>query len=143
MLKSIQKWLHSNFLEMYGFSWLYWDFFYMLQYFWQHTVDIQIWTHERCLLNHVPQTKAKRKKKCQRWIRACGRELFTVEKVTRWTYICSKNLVGGHGPTDQHPGPIPATYTPFQVWENIVVIRLHEKVPISISRKYIVFLLTK
>ena len=64
----------------------------------------------------IPFPKPKRiLEKCQRWIRACGRELFTVEKVTRWTYICSKNLVGGKGPTDQHPDPIPATYTPLQV----------------------------
>ena len=92
----------------------------------------------------IPFPKPKRNlEKCQRWIRACGRELFTVEKVTRWTYICSKHFVGGQGPTDLHPDPIPATYTPFQVWQNIVVIRLHEKVPISISKKYIVFFITK
>ena len=27
MLKSIQKWLHNNFLKKYGFGWLYRDFF--------------------------------------------------------------------------------------------------------------------
>ena len=27
MLKSIQKWLHNNFLTKYGFGWLYRDFF--------------------------------------------------------------------------------------------------------------------
>jgi hypothetical protein len=53
--------------------------------------------------------------KCQRWIRACGRELFTVVKVTRWKYICSKHFVGEQDPTGQHLDPIPATYTPFQV----------------------------
>jgi hypothetical protein len=26
-LKSIQKWLHNNFLKKYGFGWLYRDFF--------------------------------------------------------------------------------------------------------------------
>ena len=92
----------------------------------------------------IPFPKPKRKlEKCQRWIRACGRERFTVVKVTWWKYICSKHFAGGQGPTEQHPNPIPATYTPFQVWQNIVVIRLHEKVPISISKKYIVFFLTK
>jgi hypothetical protein len=55
-------------------------------------------------LDPVSQTKAK-----------LGKILFTVEKVTRWTYICSKHFVGGQGPTEQHPDPIPATYTPFQV----------------------------
>ena len=92
----------------------------------------------------IPFPKPKRNlEKCQRWIRACGRELFTVEKVSQWTYICSKHFVGGQGFTEQPPDPIPATYTPLQVWPNIVVIRLHEKVPISISKKYIVFFLTK
>jgi hypothetical protein len=64
----------------------------------------------------IPFPKPKRNlEKCQRWIRACGRELFSVEKVTRWMYICSKHFVGGQGPTEQRPDPIPATYTPFQV----------------------------
>ena len=64
----------------------------------------------------IPFPKPKRNlEKCQRWIRACGRELFSVEKVTRWMYICSKHFVGGQGPTEQRPNPIPATYTPFQV----------------------------
>ncbi|KAL3861347.1 hypothetical protein ACJMK2_007383 [Sinanodonta woodiana] len=53
--------------------------------------------------------------KCQRWVRACGRENFTTDKVTRWTYICSKHFVGGNGPTTDYPDPIPATPTPNQV----------------------------
>ena len=61
----------------------------------------------------IPFPKPKRN--FERWIRASGRELFTVEKVSRWTYICFKHFVGGQGPTEQHPDPIPATYTPFQV----------------------------
>jgi hypothetical protein len=44
----------------------------------------------------IPFPKPKRNlEKCQRWIRACGRELFSVEKVTRWMYICSKHFVVG------------------------------------------------
>ena len=44
----------------------------------------------------IPFPKPKRKlEMCQRWVRACGREHFTVEKITRWTYICSKHFVGG------------------------------------------------
>ena len=47
---------------------------------------------------------------CQRWVRACGRENFTIEKVR-----CSKHFMGGLGPTSEHPDPIPATFTPLQV----------------------------
>ncbi|KAL3891603.1 hypothetical protein ACJMK2_003858 [Sinanodonta woodiana] len=52
--------------------------------------------------------------KSQRWVRACGRENFTTDKITRWTYICSKHFVGGNGPTTDYPDPIPATLTPNQ-----------------------------
>ena len=38
MLKSIQEWLHNNFLKKHGFGWLYMDFFYIFQYFWEMTV---------------------------------------------------------------------------------------------------------
>ena len=43
-------------------------------------------------------------------IKACGRpaEVFNVQKIKRCTYICSKHFVGGHGPTIDHPDPIPA-----------------------------------
>ena len=47
-------------------------------------------------------------------VRECGREHFAVEKVTRWTYICSKHFVGENGPTTEHPDLIPATHTPHQ-----------------------------
>ena len=64
----------------------------------------------------IPFPKPKRQQeKCMRWVRACGREDFSVEKVRKWTYICSKHFVGGNGPTEKHPDPIPATYTPQQV----------------------------
>jgi hypothetical protein len=53
--------------------------------------------------------------KCKKWISACGREYFTIDKVKKWTYICSKHFVGGTGPTEENPDPIPATYTPLQV----------------------------
>ena len=50
------------------------------------------------------------KEKCERWIKTCGRpaEDFNVQKIKRCTYICSKHFVGGHGPTIDHPDPIPA-----------------------------------
>ena len=49
--------------------------------------------------------------KCLRWIHACGRPDGDLNKFTidRNTYICSLHFVGGKGPTDDHPDPIPAT----------------------------------
>ncbi|XP_021163678.2 uncharacterized protein LOC105939306 [Fundulus heteroclitus] len=46
--------------------------------------------------------------KCQRWIRACNREGFTAQNVTKYTYICSLHFVGGKGPTAEFPDPITA-----------------------------------
>ncbi|KAM4574074.1 uncharacterized protein V3H82_008823 [Fundulus diaphanus] len=46
--------------------------------------------------------------KCQRWIRACNREDFTAQNVTKDTYICSLHFVGGKGPTAEFPDPITA-----------------------------------
>ena len=55
------------------------------------------------------------REKCQKWVAACGRDRFTTDSVNKWTYICSKHFVGGHGPTEANPDPVPATYTPAQV----------------------------
>ncbi|XP_046550799.1 uncharacterized protein LOC124260515 isoform X1 [Haliotis rubra] len=47
---------------------------------------------------------------CDRWIRACSRgDDFGRHKITQDTYVCSKHFVDGHGPTGEHPDPIPAT----------------------------------
>jgi hypothetical protein len=54
--------------------------------------------------------------KIARWVRACSREDFKVENITKDSYICSKHFVGGKGPTDEHPDPIPANYCQAQVW---------------------------
>jgi hypothetical protein len=53
--------------------------------------------------------------KIQRWVHACSREDFTMANVTRHTYICSRHFVGGQGPTDDHPDPIPANNCNEQV----------------------------
>ena len=53
--------------------------------------------------------------KCRRWIQSCRRDNFGIENVTKDTYICSLHFVGGNGPTDDNPDPIPATVTPEQV----------------------------
>jgi len=47
--------------------------------------------------------------KCLRWVHACGRKGFRIENITMYTYICSLHFVGGFGPTEEHPDPIPAT----------------------------------
>ncbi|XP_077994995.1 uncharacterized protein LOC144448593 [Glandiceps talaboti] len=48
--------------------------------------------------------------KCQRWIKACSRgDNFGIHSIKPYTYICSLHFVGGKGPTDDHPDPIPAT----------------------------------
>ena len=38
----------------------------------------------------------------------------TVESIRKETYICSKHFVGGNGPTDAHPDPLPAVSTNFE-----------------------------
>lgn len=64
----------------------------------------------------IPFPKPRRyPEKCQRWLRACRREGFTVKNVTKDTYICSLHFVGGKGPTIENPDPIPATATSVQV----------------------------
>ena len=56
-----------------------------------------------------PKLKTKREK-CLKWISICGRphSNFNIQKINEWTYICSKHFVGGAGPTDLYPDPIPA-----------------------------------
>ncbi|CAC5378068.1 unnamed protein product [Mytilus coruscus] len=46
--------------------------------------------------------------KCERWIQACGRHDLSVEKVTKYSYICSLHFVRGNGPTEDYTDPIPA-----------------------------------
>ena len=56
--------------------------------------------------------------KARRWVRACGRRNFTVERIKKDTYICSLHFPGENGPTQFNPDPIPATATPEQVFIN-------------------------
>ena len=49
--------------------------------------------------------------KCQRWILACSREYFTVENITRNTYICALHWPGEKGPTDEFLEPLKANFT--------------------------------
>ena len=59
--------------------------------------------------------------KHKRWIHLCGRADLTTKSThdpskARWQrFICSKHFVGGNGPTEQNPDPLPANYTKEQV----------------------------
>jgi hypothetical protein len=86
----------------------------------------------------IPFPKPKsNENKCKRWIAACGREHFTVDNIKKWTYICSKHFVGGKGPTENHPDPVPATYTPAQVLFSLFYI----KIPNLLKHVYTSFLI--
>ena len=52
--------------------------------------------------------------KAKRWVHACGRTNFTVNSITKDTYICSIHFVGGKGPTDDNPHPINASLTDIE-----------------------------
>ena len=47
---------------------------------------------------------------CQRWIKMLAKpqKEFNIHKINQYTYICSKHFVGGDGPTQEYPDPIPA-----------------------------------
>ena len=40
---------------------------------------------------------------------ACRRKGFTIDKITKDTYICSLHFVGGNGPIEEDPDPINAS----------------------------------
>ena len=52
--------------------------------------------------------------KAKRWVHACGRTKFTLNNITKDTFICSLHFVGGKGPTDDNPHPINATLTDIE-----------------------------
>ena len=60
-----------------------------------------------------PKPKTQREK-CERWVKLCGRQHFTVNSITKDTYMCSKHFVGGKGPTKENPDPLPALATSFE-----------------------------
>ncbi|XP_061684081.1 zinc finger protein 665-like isoform X2 [Syngnathoides biaculeatus] len=67
---------------------------------------------ERLLGGHLVRfpTPKRNLEKCMRWIKACGRphEQLNVSKINKHKAICSKHFVGGHGPTELFPDPVPA-----------------------------------
>ena len=59
----------------------------------------------------IPFPKPKTQlEKCRKWISLCGRphKDFNIDTISGYVYICSKHFVGGAGPTDLYPDPIPA-----------------------------------
>jgi len=66
-------------------------------------------------ITFIPFPKPKTQlQKCERWVRLCGRKYFTVSSIRKDTYICSKHFVGGNGPTEEYPDPLPAVSTEFE-----------------------------
>lgn len=53
--------------------------------------------------------------RCQRWVNACSREDFTINNITRNTYICALHWPGQRGPTDEFPDPLKANFTAQEV----------------------------
>lgn len=57
--------------------------------------------------------------KCKRWIALCSREGFSVDKITRNTYICALHWRGEKGPTPEFPDPFKANLTPRETKRSI------------------------
>ena len=53
----------------------------------------------------------------ERWINACFRENFTVDKIKRNTYTCALHWPGETGPTDEFPDPLKANFTAREVFK--------------------------
>ena len=54
----------------------------------------------------IPKPKT-RLEECKIWVKACGRKNFTVDNVTKHSYICSKHFVENR-PTEKYPHPVTA-----------------------------------
>lgn len=53
--------------------------------------------------------------RCHRWISACCREHFTINDITRNTYVCALHWPGKKGPTQEFPDPLKANFTPYEI----------------------------
>lgn len=62
-----------------------------------------------------PQKNPREPVKYARLAKACCRQKFTAESVKKDIYICSLKFVGNAGLTSDHPDPIPATATKYEV----------------------------
>ena len=59
-------------------------------------------------VSFIPFPKPKTNfKRCKAWIKACGKKNFTIDNITRNTYVCSKHFHNGQ-PSELYPDPYPA-----------------------------------
>ena len=68
---------------------------------------------------------------CKAWIAACGRKDFTVENITKNSYVCSKHFRDGM-PTETHPNPYNATTAAITKKRKLPSYKME----CDISRKY-------
>ena len=61
------------------------------------------------------EQQMQRTEKAKRWVHACGRRNFTVDKIRGHTYICSLHFIGGKGPTIDNPEPLNAKLTEIEI----------------------------
>ena len=61
------------------------------------------------------EQQMQRTEKAKRWVHACGRKNFTVDKIRGHTYICSLHFIGGKGPTIDNPEPLNAKLTEIEI----------------------------
>ncbi|XP_060578712.1 uncharacterized protein LOC132735740 [Ruditapes philippinarum] len=69
---------------------------------------------ENVFFIRFPQNK-REPEKCIRWANACSRRDFDASRVRKDTYICSLHFVGGNGPSEDHPDPLPANATKYDI----------------------------
>ncbi|KAJ3646046.1 hypothetical protein Zmor_023657 [Zophobas morio] len=92
------------------------------------------WRNEKIMFRPMSKPTTNRYL-CEKWIKLCGGYLEP-SKVDRNRYICSKQFVGGCGPTPVFPNPIPygAEYNlqPCQI-DNVINEVIVETNPVSID----------
>ena len=70
---------------------------------------------------HFPSFKNEKMRR-EAWIRACCRADSFV--CTKHSYICGFHFVGGNGPTDQNPDPVPATASREKVGQTMFILNI-------------------
>ena len=73
--------------------------------------------------------------KCMRWVHCCGRKNFTINNITKDTYICSLHFVGNNGPTEESPDPLLATLTESEIAKKTHKRKLPRERDFSIKKK--------
>ncbi|GFN88746.1 Zinc finger protein 271 [Plakobranchus ocellatus] len=70
--------------------------------------------HMEGITFHFFPNATRKPEQCARWVAACQRPQFTLEKVTRTMVVCSKHFIGGKGPTEEYPDPMPDHIISFE-----------------------------